>query len=277
MSNRRNRPRKPLPPDLATSPDASNADLLRLREDLQQRLKKARQDAQAYGYDSDVATAAQLSVELHALDIRLARFDLAANLKRNEVGPTPERIAKGGVVHAAGHLIIEPGEPNTPRQTVRGYRVQDPLDRYHASEHIDLVQYRAGNELRTDFLVSRSTPGITARYAEALDPGADSAIDLVNMAHSETHAALAAVGPVLSPCLVHVICMGQTASSWMERQGVTGKRAKTEGMTQLRLGLNALAIHYRMMTAPSPQEVLKAMTSGEPIAAETPADATSCR
>lgn len=153
-------------------------------------------------------------------------------------GPTAERLAKGDLV-AGVHTVAA-------RETVKGCRTLQPFDTYDRRGLIDPDQYRAGTRLRDDWDAGQFTGRVTARYEEPASPGTspEDLVTVVDTAQRAYVAAMRAVGPILAPVLVHVVCMGGTARDWAALTGARGKRAETKGMDYLTGALDALAAHY---------------------------------
>lgn len=139
------------------------------------------------------------------------------------------------------------------RRRERRVLTQVPIDRYHRRREIAAVHYDAATRLKADFAQAGFTPRVTAAYADAIDrpthptgPEDHGSID----AKRRCRQALAAVGPVLSPILLDVVCLDRTAADWATARGREGKRAGTEGLAVLKLALDALAIHYGLIAPP---------------------------
>lgn len=98
----------------------------------------------------------------------------------------------------------------------------------------------AGDRLRRDFHMAGMEPRVISTLTQ-LPAGkgelSDNAID----ARRRIKLAGQAVGPVLEPILVHVVCHDQPATRWGKRRGW---RADLEAMTLFRAALQALAFHY---------------------------------
>ncbi|WP_366654453.1 DUF6456 domain-containing protein [Fodinicurvata sp. EGI_FJ10296] len=120
-----------------------------------------------------------------------------------------------------------------------------PLDRYLSRGQITQEQFDAGDWLRRRYQSMKLAPG-----AAALDP-AKLRVDCGNRpaeitwnqseAHRDVLDALRCVGPELSPVLIRVCGLGDTASGWATGNGYSGRPAEVAGMVTLRHALSALA------------------------------------
>lgn len=163
--------------------------------------------------------------------------------QRNDDAGTPERNAKGDLVD----LVTD---TTKGKRSIRAV----PLDHYRDSNALDPRDrrnnarlYRSGDRLRREWQTSKLTPRMTSDLLgaggnDAAVPGAmtDRALD----AFTRYARAMRVVGVVLSPVLVHVVCLEGTARQWALGRGVRLPAAQTAGMTALRLALDALARHY---------------------------------
>ena len=121
---------------------------------------------------------------------------------------------------------------------------QTPLDRYRLRGEIDDRQWQAGDRLRGDFIIAGGQPRITAAYAEAASRAELTWTERQLAARGRYAAAIGAVGQILSPILVHVVCLDGKGSDWAAGRGLSGRRAEIAGMTALHLALDALDAHY---------------------------------
>lgn len=153
--------------------------------------------------------------------------------------PTAEREAKGDLVH--GDHVIERGEDwKGPRAVaVR------PIDRYVRDGHIIRAQHKAAEKLLADWIAGEGSHRMTALYGERADRTGEMS-DAQAIRHKSYVEAMQALGPELSPVIVHVVLLEGSATSWAEQRGRRGPRAKEHGMTALCLGLDRLARHYRL-------------------------------
>lgn len=126
-----------------------------------------------------------------------------------------------------------------------------PLERYFRRDQITKFQYEAGKKLHADFLYAGLSPKMTASY-KTLMTGR-----LASSQGSETESRLEAqerfrttirdIGRALSPILIHVCCLEDTAGDWATLKGRKGRTAQIEGMTTLRLALEHLAMYYGLI------------------------------
>lgn len=165
---------------------------------------------------------------------------------QDDVGPTPEMLAKAGVT--AGEHRISSGE------TWRGARCVNarPIDRYRRDGAVSEAQHRAGTRLRSDWIDGSGSGRTTALYGERQSPGGDIS-DSQAERHHDYVLAMQALGPELSPVIVHVVLLEGSASSWAEQRGRRGTGAKVEGMVTLRIALDRLARHYRLTGRGAPE------------------------
>lgn len=127
--------------------------------------------------------------------------------------------------------------------TVRRVLDVAPLDHYRRRDLITEAQWKAGDRLRAVWRLAGIEPRVTANL---LGTGGG-AVDMSDARASNIAryvAAMRAVGIVLSPVIVHVVCLEGTAGEWAELRGRRGTNAKVEGLTTLRLALETLALHY---------------------------------
>lgn len=150
---------------------------------------------------------------------------------------------------AKGDLYTE--ESDTIRH--KRSRLESPLDRYYRRSELDArsgkANYRlwkAGHTLRIDWRGTKMTRRITSDLLQVGGGGGnrEEISDMASDAFGRYKSALAKVGPVLAPVLVHVVCMEGTAQEWGMGQGLRGQRAEIGGVVALRLALDYLAIHY---------------------------------
>lgn len=163
--------------------------------------------------------------------------------REERLGPTPERLAKGDMVQA--------DMPDGTHKVARGERVATvrvlstaPLDRYRRDGNISEAQYRAGCRLRSDWAVGEGTRRLIALYGERQSSATGEISDAQAERRHEYVIAMQALGPELSPVIVHVVLMEGTAPGWAEDRGRRGTGAKVEGMVTLRIALDRLARHY---------------------------------
>ena len=169
-----------------------------------------------------------------------------AKVAADNVGPTPERLAKEDI--AEGEHRISSGE------TWRGARCVNarPIDRYRRDGAVSEAQHRAGTKLRSDWVDGAGSGRTTARYAPPQSPGGEMSDSQAECHHAYVMA-MQALGPELSPVVVHVVLLEGSASSWAEQRGRRGTGAKVEGMVTLRIALDRLARHYRLTDRGAPQ------------------------
>ncbi len=126
------------------------------------------------------------------------------------------------------------------------------IEHYRDRNLITKGQEIAAQRLRSDYVVGHGGAVIgrlVSSYGDAPPPspgGSFSPPYTAAEGRQEYSTAMQAVGQILSPILVHVVIDGKTAASWAEGRGKQGSGAAQDGMTTLRLGLDALAQHYRL-------------------------------
>ena len=118
---------------------------------------------------------------------------------------------------------------------------QSALERYLARGEVSAQQYRDGERLLRDWLLSGLEPQITGAYEAAFLGAAMPLVPGLGPGWSFYAAAMRAVGLILSPVLAHVVLHGCSASSWAEET----HRPRSDGIAALRLALDALGAHYR--------------------------------
>jgi hypothetical protein len=167
-----------------------------------------------------------------------------ARPREERVGPTPERLAKGDLMQA--------DMPDGTHKVGRGERVATvrvvssaPLDRYRRDGNITEAQYRAGCRLRRDWAAGEGSRRLIALYGERTTDTGEITDSQAERRH-EYILAMHALGPELSPVVVHVVLLEGPASAWAEERGRRGVRAREHGMTALCLGLDRLSRHYRL-------------------------------
>ena len=118
---------------------------------------------------------------------------------------------------------------------------QSAMERYLARGEVSGQQYRDGERLLRDWLLSGLEPQITGAYEAAFLGAAIPLVPGLGPGWSFYASAMRAVGIILSPVLCHVVLHGCSASSWAEGT----QRRRTDGIAALRLALDALGEHYR--------------------------------
>ena len=167
-----------------------------------------------------------------------------ARAREDRIGPTPERLAKGD---------IAPADRDGTHKVGRGEKVATvrvlstaPLDRYRRDGNITEAQYRAGCRLRRDWVVGEGSRRLISLYGERQSTATGEISDAQAERRHDYVIAMQALGPELSPVVVHVVLMEEPASAWAEERGRRGVRAREHGMTALCLGLDRLSRHYRL-------------------------------
>ncbi|MFC3674674.1 DUF6456 domain-containing protein [Ferrovibrio xuzhouensis] len=156
--------------------------------------------------------------------------------------PTPERVRHAGGVQY-GTLV--------GKERVPAARVNDstPLRKYLRDKAITETQFGAGLRLHGDFHRSGIEPRVTASYCEKVG-GRGQGWDDLGAGQSDARrcyvAAMAFVHYRFRPVLVHVVCIGGTASGWAASTGKRGTTAQSVGMETLRYGLDDLAAWYEL-------------------------------
>jgi hypothetical protein len=123
------------------------------------------------------------------------------------------------------------------------------IDRYHSRGSIDGPQKTAAEKLAQLFSSSGLNPKVTANWDSTFSGGAQS--PGMGPTAREYMLAMQAVGIILSSVVVWVVLQDHSAESWAQK---TGKPEK-DGIAALRLGLDALAVHFRLRSPP--QKVLE--------------------
>lgn len=153
--------------------------------------------------------------------------------------PTPERAIKAGEVRY-GVLI--------GKEEVPAARVEDstPLRKYLRDKALDFEQFKAGLKLHSDFVTSGIEPRVISAYRERVGGGGS----WDDLSRSQMDArrryvqAMAFVHHRFRAVLVHVVCLGNTASDWSASTGRRGSTAQAIGMETLRYGLDDLRAWY---------------------------------
>jgi Domain of unknown function (DUF6456) len=155
---------------------------------------------------------------------------------------TPERRAKGDL----DDWVTD----TTHSKRSRGGR-ETYLDRYRRRSELDPHSrdgnerlWKAGHELRKEFRKARFEQRTVADLLSAGGGGLKGpehcTITAADARH-EYQAAMVAVGVVLAPVLVHVVCLELGgAQHWAEAHG----QVRTDGLALLRAGLKTLARHF---------------------------------
>lgn len=163
------------------------------------------------------------------------------------------------VVRAADIRILR-GEVSLTERTIedkngrvtgrtRGDVINDWLRRYWKRREIDDLQYRAGQKLQVCVEQMDISPpsqlgaehtgagfsdmGIIARGGRAYD------------AKREWRGAIQAMGLTVSPVVLWVVVEGRPAGDWAKERNMH----KHEGLTTLRLGLNALVTYWGLTSS----------------------------
>lgn len=173
------------------------------------------------------------------------RREAAACPPRDPLSPPPERFAHGELISETVTLCDDAGKPQTQADIWRE-RAGVPLDRYARRGEISSVQFQAGDRLRA--LAYRA--GLEARLTQRFSPLPGSGDPCGHLPPSEAaararaayRAALAAVGPVLSPVLIAVCIDDRAAGDWAKAQ----RRPAAHGLPTLICGLDSLILHWRM-------------------------------
>lgn len=98
----------------------------------------------------------------------------------------------------------------------------------------------AGDQLRKDFYLAGMQPRVISTLSDA--PGGEGEVtDRMIAARRRYQKALAQIGPILSPILVHVICDDQPINGWGKKRG---RDQKTISMTLFKAALETLALYY---------------------------------
>ena len=149
---------------------------------------------------------------------------------------TDELRAKSGYVETQTNIA---GMNRTINTTA------DQLQTYFRRKRISRRQYNAGDIFQQSFYAAGIGPNFTTLDLAKVrvDHGSGDA-DSRHMARESLYQSLKFVGQPLSRVLVHVCGHGHPAGSW-SGVGDTARPDK-EGMTALRLALNALAEYYRL-------------------------------
>lgn len=158
------------------------------------------------------------------------------------VGAPPERIARGEVV--VEEFLLEGARGIRKRHRV------DRLKRYLAHGVISKEQYAAGHQFAADAELSQiSTPsfldmsrfGVGAPELYATKAGLRA-----NMAYRRVAAAIQAMGIVNSRAVIAVCLTNTPADEWAR----AARFKRDDGATGLRMGLQALVIHYGLDNSP---------------------------
>lgn len=114
------------------------------------------------------------------------------------------------------------------------------MDRYLNRGEVTQRQYDSSQKFYRAFYRAGLEPHVTAIYGEWVRGTAGAGENLDVHSHIEFQRALRAVGIILSPVLVHVVCIGGSAMDW----AVSTMRHPKSGIEILRLALDSLANHY---------------------------------
>lgn len=192
--------------------------------------------------------------------VRQARAVLASHVPKRDAVPELTLVREGGVLvaqdgkdrgtperwrHGEKFIIEQVYDAELGAATVRRSLDVAPLDHYARRELITQHQWKAGDMLRAVFRLAGIEPRVTANL---LGTGGG-AVDISDAKASAMHdyrLAMTAVGVVLSPIIVHVVCLERLAVEWAELRGLRGTSAKVAGMTTLRLALDSLVHHYHL-------------------------------
>lgn len=135
-----------------------------------------------------------------------------------------------------------------------------PLDRYlhrgllHADPEKARMMWAAGDKLRADFYMSGLSPKVTVNLF-GVAPGTGNMTDRQVAARQRYRAAAEAMLMDQWSCLRHVVCLDGGVADWAALKGKRGTTAKIYGMTILQMSLEALAIHYGMLSRGRPSDV----------------------
>ena len=151
--------------------------------------------------------------------------------------PTPERGQHD-------HLEFE----ETPKAGVYRLRVetQSILDRYLRRKQIKNMQHQAGEMFAGAWHNAAKGQRIVASYSERTEGHNDSDNPRVAHAGREVQKAIDVLnqtGPELSGVVIHVCGMDGSAGDWAR----SNNRPRYEGLVVLRLALNVLARHFRLI------------------------------
>ena len=179
-------------------------------------------------------------------------------------GPTPDSRDYGTAELRQHHLVVIEGEG--PGHSEQRARVVDqrPLDRYAAQcllvpseKHmppeersaINRRRYEAGLRLRRDWDLATRPAQLVTRWEPWRGGRADANnfLEVGQDTRRRMNSALDAVGPVLTPVLVGVVCCDESVKAWGLKHGASsGRTAMRKGMGALHLALERLVTHYGM-------------------------------
>lgn len=162
--------------------------------------------------------------------LRKAQKPAASKTARTKpLGPTPERSRKPDMI---------PG-------IIARYAKRGEIAKHHET---------AANRLRRDFWIGEGghvLGRLVTTYGPRMPQGGRHSFDPPYTAAESRKAydhALEAVGPDLSPILVHVVINDEPAASWAESVlGGSRSTASAAGLGTLKLALNALSRHYGLV------------------------------
>ena len=101
--------------------------------------------------------------------------------------------------------------------------------------------WNAGDRLRSDFYLAGMQPRVISTLTPLPGGGKGEMSNRMVDARNRFNAALNAVGPVLSPILLHVVCHDQPVNSFLKRKG---SQSETVASTLFKAALATLTHHY---------------------------------
>jgi len=126
-----------------------------------------------------------------------------------------------------------------PRPRRAGTKTQ--LEILYGRGAITLQQKNAGERLYRDYHLSGAEPRVTANLEPSLGGRSAGVVDMQADAYERYQRAVQAVGPILSPVLVHVVLLDGSAGDWALSVGL--KRGR--GPARLEVALEILIQHYQ--------------------------------
>lgn len=158
-------------------------------------------------------------------------------------GVSPFVVAKGHVVEVAPHIKASMGSEQFPKRVA----TQRIIDRYKAHGHISPAEWLAANKLWELWVGAGAEFSVCAGYDPVFVQTSPST-DHIAWKRVDSAAMFNAIWDELpwrsKGCVRAVVIEDLPAADWARARGYGQRQSKEHGMGRLRLGLQALVVHF---------------------------------